>query len=358
MTRILDEELTRWESGIPSTAPRPDVIARYERHELTEQLAEVLERVALEPGMPTVPVGSMAKTRRLKGATASLREGVARSAYTVSREGVRSFLRKIVRSGTRPMWLPVAIRELRDAISHLSDVEQFVDFVYGFDCHGIQIAPWQERAELVQLLQLLQKTTPRTIVEIGTGSGGTLFLLARVARPDATLISVDLPHGEFGGGYPSWRVPLFRAFAGEQQHIELIRANSHLDATRAKVARLLAGRPLDFLFIDGDHTYEGVRTDFTMYGSLVGTGGIVAFHDIVPGQGSPDRSDAAPPKGCGPDIRCVGDVPLFWNEVRSGRPSTEFVSDWDQGAFGIGVLLPGTEASSPDAVETSVAVRG
>jgi len=39
----------------------------------------------------------------------------------------------------------------------------------------------------------------------------------------------------------------------------------------------------DFLFIDGDHTYEGVEGDFEMYSPLVRRGGIIAFHDIVPG---------------------------------------------------------------------------
>jgi predicted O-methyltransferase YrrM len=39
---------------------------------------------------------------------------------------------------------------------------------------------------------------------------------------------------------------------------------------------------LDFLFIDGDHTYEGVKQDFEMYTPLVRKGGLVAMHDIVP----------------------------------------------------------------------------
>jgi predicted O-methyltransferase YrrM len=44
---------------------------------------------------------------------------------------------------------------------------------------------------------------------------------------------------------------------------------------------LLKGSEGDFLFIDGDHTYQGVKQDFQMYSPLVKKGGIVAFHDIV-----------------------------------------------------------------------------
>lgn len=37
---------------------------------------------------------------------------------------------------------------------------------------------------------------------------------------------------------------------------------------------------MDFLFIDGDHAYEGVKADFEMYSPLVRKGGLVALHDI------------------------------------------------------------------------------
>ena len=36
---------------------------------------------------------------------------------------------------------------------------------------------------------------------------------------------------------------------------------------------------LDFLFIDGDHSFEGVARDFESYKSKIGKDGIIAFHD-------------------------------------------------------------------------------
>jgi hypothetical protein len=36
---------------------------------------------------------------------------------------------------------------------------------------------------------------------------------------------------------------------------------------------------IDFLFIDGDHSYEGVRTDFELYSKLLSDKGIIAIHD-------------------------------------------------------------------------------
>jgi predicted O-methyltransferase YrrM len=92
---------------------------------------------------------------------------------------------------------------------------------------------------------------------------------------------VDLPSGPFGGGYPRRKAPLFRKFARADQKLRLIRADSHSLETKEGILRILDGEQLDYLFLDGDHTYSGVQRDFEMYAPLVRSGGIVAFHDIV-----------------------------------------------------------------------------
>jgi cephalosporin hydroxylase len=50
----------------------------------------------------------------------------------------------------------------------------------------------QQRSEIVSLLRFLDRNPPRCVCEIGTALGGTLFLLTKVCRPDALLISVEL----------------------------------------------------------------------------------------------------------------------------------------------------------------------
>ena len=39
--------------------------------------------------------------------------------------------------------------------------------------------------------------------------------------------------------------------------------------------------PIEFLWIDGDHTYEGAMADFVKYSPHVIDGGIIAFHDAT-----------------------------------------------------------------------------
>ena len=169
---------------------------------------------------------------------------------------------------------------------------------------------------------------PKIAMEIGTADGGTLFLLAQMLREDGVLISLDLFFGKFGGGYPPWKIPLYKSFAAAKQHIHLIRSDSHLTATKERVIKLLEGRKVDFLMIDGDHSYEGVKKDFELYSPLVRDRGIIAFHDIV----------------CGPEEN-VGEVWRFWREIREQYAYREILKDRNQNGGGLGLLYMKMNAS-------------
>jgi predicted O-methyltransferase YrrM len=166
------------------------------------------------------------------------------------------------------------------------------------------------------------------MLEIGTAKGGSLLAFTRLCAPDAHIVSVDLPRGPFGGGYPLWKVPLYKAFARPGQQLDLVRGDSHSATTFAQVQSLLAGRELDFLFIDGDHSYEGVRSDLETYTSLMRSGGLIALHDIAaPHPGRPILNGNNP-----------GDVPRFWADLMSERSGKTFVDPEGQGCFGIGLI--------------------
>ena len=61
--------------------------------------------------------------------------------------------------------------------------------------------------------------------------------------------------------------------------MHFIPTDSHEPETLASVKEALTG-PVDFLFIDGDHSEAGAKMDYEMYSPLVRKGGIVGFHDI------------------------------------------------------------------------------
>ena len=209
---------------------------------------------------------------------------------------------------------------------HVLGIDDSLDFAFSFSIGSVSIAPTQIRSEIADLLATLASNPPKRVLEVGTARGGTLFLFSRVADANARLASIDLPKGPFGGGYGRDRVPLLKGLPRSGQTLKLIRSDSHAFGTLTEVRRWFRDQPLDFVFIDGDHAYDGVRRDFMMYGPLVRPNGLIAIHDIVPG-----RQDR------------VGGVPRFWQEIASVSENREFVCDWNQGGFGIGLVeLPAT----------------
>ena len=198
------------------------------------------------------------------------------------------------------------------AVAPQSSPEELVDF-----CLSQPLAPVQVRSELVSLATEISRLRPQNAMEIGTYLGGTLFLLCRLAHPDASVISLDLHRGTLGGA----RKLIYYSFPKAPQRLHVVTGDSHSPQTLAQVARKLGSAKLDFLFIDGDHSYEGVKKDFEMYSPLVRAGGIIAFHDIV----------AHPP-----ELQCH--VKEFWDEVKRRYRHKELIESPRQQWAGIGLL--------------------
>ncbi|MGC9069559.1 MAG: CmcI family methyltransferase, partial [Thermoprotei archaeon] len=171
--------------------------------------------------------------------------------YTLRTKG----LQYTIKAGLHYCIIPIIFKKLSKRIL---DLNEAVDFAFNFHYFGVSIRPAQVKDEILGLLKLIKDLNPRRVLEIGTARGGTLFLFTRVANSDAMIISVDLPGGMFGGGYPAWKIPLYKSFAIHDQKIYLIRADSHDPITLNRVKEILNSKNIDFLFIDGDHT-SGMR---------------------------------------------------------------------------------------------------
>jgi len=140
----------------------------------------------------------------------------------------------------------------------------------------------QKSVELEALLDIVAKEKPHTLVEIGTRSGGTLYALCQVAPDDALIISIDSCWETYAlAAQLDNDNEFYTSFCKPTQELRFLHADTHDDSTFQYLKNLLAGDPIDFLFIDGDHTYRGVKKDWLMYSPLVSDGGMVAFHDIA-----------------------------------------------------------------------------
>jgi predicted O-methyltransferase YrrM len=119
----------------------------------------------------------------------------------------------------------------------------------------------QNHDELFELLVKVKKSEPKVILEIGVHLGYSLQDWRRAFEPDI-LIGVDNDTSKL-----------------RFDDADIIEGDSHSVDTWDEVKLALAGSKVDFLFIDGDHTYEGVKQDYEMYGPLVKKGGVIALHD-------------------------------------------------------------------------------
>lgn len=199
--------------------------------------------------------------------------------------------------------------------------------VRGIAKRAIQLGANQKLSELTPLVGLLKRRRLEVVVEIGTARGGTLAAWCALAQPDAVLVSVDLPGGRHGGGYSEDEAVRYRAHARPRQDLHFLRRDSHDPETLEALEQILEHRPIDFLMIDGDHTYDGVAADYRMYGPLVrDPGGVIAFHDVLPHPQVPDCQ-----------------VDRFWDELKRTHNHLEFTDPGDDRGWGqwggIGVVI-------------------
>lgn len=181
---------------------------------------------------------------------------------------------------------------------------------------------------------------PKTYVEIGVAAGGTFMATCDLLSPTrAVAIDISPVIGTtIDDGRARNKTPfdgLLAAFIDGKTR-EFFCGTSRDFTTSSRCPETI-----DLLFIDGDHSYEGVRDDFEALGRS--RSHVVVFHDIV--------SDACP------------GVVRFWKEIVDAFPgqTSEFVDQYDSvtaGSFlGIGVLFlkPIAEGNFEDATGPSSA---
>jgi predicted O-methyltransferase YrrM len=129
------------------------------------------------------------------------------------------------------------------------------------------------------------------IVEIGSFKGRSTTMLAKVASHYGLgpVVSID-PHthnlstGSDGPVLPS----TFQEFqaslrnAGVSEHVEIHHATSTAVSTTWN-------RKIRFLWIDGDHSYKGAKSDFDGFAPFLVSGGVVALHDALNNFAGPIR---------------------------------------------------------------------
>lgn len=151
---------------------------------------------------------------------------------------------------------------------------------------GFKFGMSQIRSEIETLIDLFETEDIHNVLEIGSKLGGNFYILSSICS--GRRISIDLPGGTHGGWilnkHPYLEDILLKRneyFSKPPFCASMITGDSHLQATFGAVKNILEEEKLGLLYIDGDHTYKGVKRDFELYSPLVKEGGFIIFHDIV-----------------------------------------------------------------------------
>lgn len=124
---------------------------------------------------------------------------------------------------------------------------------------------------LYDIANTYPKDTNITYVEIGCYAGGSACLVLQ--RPNTNVISIDL-----GQPIPEETVHSnVKKLNKFNNSYNYLKGNSQTYEMVSKLKELTS--EIDILFIDGDHSYQAVINDFTLYEGLVKSGGYIIFDD-------------------------------------------------------------------------------
>jgi len=136
----------------------------------------------------------------------------------------------------------------------------------------LRYRPVQNIEEFFWLVNLVEALKPETIIEIGVENGGSLKFWDKLLPSSGLLIGIDIT--------PT-TADRFSWWKDSAHIIKLITGDSTDPNTVRRTEEALQGMLADFLFIDGNHSFQAVSEDFKNYSPFLKSGGLVGFHDVV-----------------------------------------------------------------------------
>lgn len=138
-----------------------------------------------------------------------------------------------------------------------------------------QVPGWESEAEQALLVDLARKVPANGIIcEIGSEWGMSASLFCYAADSSVSIHCVDLFPIDYRGDM-QMNHALNLHYAGFSQRVFYLRGDS------SEIGKIWQGGAIDLLFIDGDHSYNGVLRDIEAWLPHIAKGGIVAFHDTA-----------------------------------------------------------------------------
>jgi predicted O-methyltransferase YrrM len=178
----------------------------------------------------------------------------------------------------------------------------------------LRVAPWEGHRKFAY--DIVEYLKPSKIVELGSHYGCSLFSFAQSIKDhnlSTQLFAVDTWGGDEQAGYYGEEVISVVRDTVSKYFNDL--DVSLLRKTFDEALDDFEDGSVDIIHIDGLHTYEAVKHDYTTWLPKLNDNGIIIFHDVH----SPLEYGSN----------------LFWQEIKSIYPHFEFTHSW-----GLGLLFP------------------
>lgn len=178
----------------------------------------------------------------------------------------------------------------------------------------------QDTFEIAALAQIMKAHGCRSYLEIGARYGDSFHYLASGGLSGGFALAVDMPGAAWGNSDSADYLSRAVGALGMRRGLraQVIFGDSRAQETIDECERL---GPFDAVFIDGDHSPDGVMADWQNYGPMARK--LVAFHDIV--------ADARSPHG-----RKFG-VGKLWRSLKESYSHVEIIGRGSP--MGIGVVF-------------------
>jgi predicted O-methyltransferase YrrM len=126
----------------------------------------------------------------------------------------------------------------------------------------------QTEWELEMMVKVCRAQRPVRILEVGAWEGGTLWHWLNSSAGTVVVVDDAMRNADLWQAWAYDAHTTLKLVQGRCENQDVV-----------EQARKLG--PYDLVFVDADHAYHAVKTDWENYSTMLAPGGAFAFHDII-----------------------------------------------------------------------------
>ena len=143
----------------------------------------------------------------------------------------------------------------------------------------VWMRPVEQAEGLLDLIKELGDNSNKTMIEIGSFVGESTVLFAQHFKE---VLAIDPFLADYDPADPtSYLFEFNNVYQTYLQRTGDYKNILTIVSTSDQALEELKGQEFDFIYIDGLHTYEGVKNDITNYLPLIKKGGVIGGHDYT-----------------------------------------------------------------------------